>query len=83
MNKKLVAQWPDGSRKVCILSGDTDIDTQLCELAGCESGCGLKAELWGKEIRIINYFRADTVGTIPLLSVEDTEEEPALYWSDI
>ncbi len=76
MNKRWVLKKDDGTVAYAVLRGDAPEKDELERLFGIEKGYGLTAERWGDEVRIINYYRADTVAALPVLSVTDTEEEP-------
>ena len=82
VNKKLIVEFPDKSKKCCILSCDRDFDDQLGELYGFKNGYGLAAEIRGDKVAVVDVFHQDFLATLPIISFEDCEEETHLEWRE-
>lgn len=76
MNKKLVLKKENGDIVYCVLSGEAYEDDELKKVFGIEPGYGLTAAKYSDKVCVENYFRGDTVATFPIVSFEDTDEEP-------
>ena len=76
MNKKLILKNDKGETVYCVLNGEADETEELLRVFSIEKGYGLTVEKWSDAVKIVNYFRADTVASFPVVSFEDTEEEP-------
>ena len=83
MNKKMVVKNALGKVVYCVLSSEEDYEEQLKEVFGIVPGQGFTIEIWGKEIRYIDYFHGETRAKFDILSMEDTELPVELNWKNI
>ena len=72
-----------GIRQYCVLSGTRDLDEQLNEWYFGESqpSYGRAVYLRADGVEIVDYYKADTI--IPVVSIEDTDEDVLLAWTDL
>lgn len=74
MNRKYTVE-NDGKRAFFIIDKEKNLTEELEKVFSIEKGYGLTADEERGHIVVKNYFRADTLASFPIFSVEDTEEE--------
>ncbi len=80
MNKKITAKNKWDESVWCVIDGTKDMNDEIDRVVGGVPGHGIKASFNGDEILVENYFAGDVIARLPVLSVEDTDDEPFYYW---
>ena len=83
MNKKIVFENAQGKRVFFIVSDKADLKSQLHKAFSVSEGQGLTVELGECFIEIIDYFHADTVARLPVISVTDVTDEPSYVFKEV
>lgn len=85
MNKKIIIKNQSGGTSYCVLSGEKDIKEQLNKWYFNEEhpSHGLKVEFDQREITFYDYFHADIMDVIPIIAIEDTDEDVFYSWKEI
>ena len=85
MNKKITVQNGHGNLTYCILSGDENLEDQLNRwyYGSPNPEHGLCVQFNNSEIAVVDYYHAETIGSIKVVSIEDTDEEPILQWINL
>ena len=84
MNKKITVRRSDGKVRFCVLSGERNLQEQFNEwyYGAPQPDGGYSVILQTDKIKIIDYIAYDTVADFNILSIEDTEAEVSLVWTD-
>ena len=84
MNQKITARKEDGKLVCCILSGDESLEEQLniVYFDSPNPKHGMCVCFDGSEIAIVDYYHAERVSAIKVVSIEDTESDLRLEWID-
>ena len=83
MNKKLTVKGGDGNLRFCVLSPERSYDDQLCEMMGFGENGGITVSLGMESVDIVDYFHADCIGSLPVISFKDTDLDVSLEWTEI
>ena len=83
MNKKLIVKGGDGKLLFCVLSSERSYDDQLCELMEFGKNGGITASLGKESVDISDYYHAERIGSLPVVSFEDTNLCVSLKWNEI
>lgn len=82
MHKKITVRNTNNRLCYFVLDSQSDISQQLHTLYGIDSGHGISVELEADCITVMDYYHAERIGSIPIVSQEYTDLPVALYWTD-
>ena len=82
MNTKLTVRAENDRVLYCVLNKDEDKEKQLGEMLNANGG-GIGVCLEEKEVRVVDYFHAETIFSYSIISLEDTEDPVSLKWTEI
>lgn len=74
MNKRYILKNSDGVLFACVIDPQQEEKTQWERIFAIEKGHGLTAERWGDQVKITDYFHAETRAAFQIISEEETRE---------
>lgn len=74
MNLRVTLKNDENETVYCVVSQAQRLEQEMEQVFSIQKGCGLGINVTKTKIKVVNYFRADTLASFRILSITPTEE---------
>lgn len=74
MNLRVTLKNDENKTVYCVVSQDQGLEQEMEQVFSIQKGCGLGVDVTKTKVKVVNYFRADTLASFEILSITPTEE---------
>lgn len=74
MNLRVTLKNDENKIVYCVVSQAQELKQEMEQVFSIQQGCGLGISVTKTKVKVVNYFRADTLASFEILSSTPTEE---------